>query len=138
MVGKENPSSETPPDSESPVEAILVSAQESSRDPDDAAGAEPAVVTAQLVGESPVPTLPLVKPVDNLLQGNLAAQGGAVASVVLGIWSIIGAAITSYSVINALLGLMLGIWGMSSNGRWPVLGLILCLIGLFACLIVRT
>ena len=138
MVSNENPSSEKPTDSASPVDGILVSEQEGGGDPDSALGNESTLVTAELVDESPVAALPAVKSDDNLLQANLAANGGAVASVVLGAMSIIGASVTSYSVINALLGLMLGLWGMSSNVRWPWLGLMLSLVGIFACLIAAT
>ena len=138
MVSNENPSSEKPTDSASPVDGILVSEQEGGDDPDSVLGNESTVVTAELVDESPVAALLSTKSDDNLLQANLAAQGGAVASVVLGLMSIIGASVTSYSVINALLGLMLGLWGMSSNVRWPWLGLMLSLVGIFACLIAAT
>ena len=127
MVSNENPSSEKPTDSASPVDGILVSEQEGGGDPDSALGNESTLVTAELVDESPVAALPAVKSDDNLLQANLAAQGGAVASVVLGAMSIIGASVTSYSVINGLLGLMLGLWGMSSTRLFPFVGSIFVL-----------
>ena len=62
---------------------------------------------------------------------NLAALGGAVGAIILGIWSIGGALLTPYSCINALLGMMMGIWGLNSSRRkMAILGMILCLIGL--------
>ena len=134
MVGKENPSSETPADAVRPVEGILVSDSQVNRDTNAGSEADSNVVMAELVEESPAAAVPPVRPEDNLLQANLAARGGAVASVVLGVLSIIGSQVTSFSVINALLGLMLGFWGMYSNVRWPLLGPILCLIGILACL----
>ena len=66
---------------------------------------------------------------------NLAAVGGAVGAVILGIWSIAGALITPYSGINALLGIMMGIWGLSSSKRkTAILGMVLCLIALILSL----
>jgi len=126
MNDNENPSSMPPSDSTSPVEGILVTGHEGERGQDDASSSESAVVTAQLVEEASAEIAPPV---------NLAARGGAIASIVLGAWSIVGAAITGYSFINALLGLVLGFWGMTSDVRWPWLGLILSLVGLFACVI---
>ena len=138
MDSKENPSCEPPEDSASLVEAILVPEQESSSELDNSADAQSSIVSAELVEETPARGIPPVEPVDDLLQANLAARGGAVASILLGILAIAGAAITPYSFINALLGLALGLWGMSSNVRWPMLGLILCLVGIFACVFAAT
>lgn len=62
---------------------------------------------------------------------NVAAVGGAVSSLVLGIWSIVGSFVTSLSVINAVLGLILGAWGLSSNKhRIAGIGICLCLAGI--------
>ena len=62
---------------------------------------------------------------------NLAAVGGAVGALVLGIWSIVGALLTPYSGINAVIGLLMGLWGLSSRKRWmAVVGIIASLAGL--------
>lgn len=59
--------------------------------------------------------------------GSTAAMGGAVGAVVLGGLSIIGAFISLGSLITAVLGLALGIWGLScERRRVAVLGLTLC------------
>jgi len=58
---------------------------------------------------------------------NVAAVGGAVAAVVLGIFSIFGAMITSFSILNAIIGIGLGCWGKSSPRRD------LARIGIFLC-----
>jgi hypothetical protein len=63
---------------------------------------------------------------------NVAAVGGAVGAMVLGVWSIIGSLITPWSVVNSLLGFLLGMWGTTSrHRRWSIIGIVLCLIGLF-------
>jgi len=129
MNDNENPSSMPPSDSTSPVERILVTGHEGERGQGDAPNDGSSVVMAELVEEAPV------EPVQVFPEVNLAARGGAIASIVLGVWSIVGAAITGYSFINALLGLMLGFWGMTSDVRWPWLGVVLSLVGLLACVI---
>ncbi len=60
----------------------------------------------------------------------IAAKGGAVGAVVLGVMAIAGSFITNWSIVNGLMGLALGLWGLTSRRRglaW--IGLILCLIG---------
>ncbi len=67
---------------------------------------------------------------------SLAANGGAVAAVVLGVWSILGSLFTSLSVINSLLGIMLGAWGLSSRKKvLAVFGIGLCVLGVLSCLL---
>jgi len=62
---------------------------------------------------------------------NLAAVGGSVGALVLGIWSIVGAALTPYSMINAILGILMGFWGLSSTKKtMATVGLALCVVGL--------
>jgi len=129
MNDNENPSSMPPSDSTSPVEGILVTGHKGEHDQGDASNDGSSVVMAELVEEAPV------EPVQVFPEVNLAARGGAIASVVLGTWSIVGASITGYSFINALLGLVLGFWGMTSGVRWPWLGVALSLVGLLACVI---
>lgn len=127
MDDKENPPSELPTESERPVDAIFVSEPGDKSERGSDSGVSSTIVTARLVTEAPVNA-----EVDSP-QVNLAARGGAVASVVLGAWSIIGATVTSYSIINAFLGLALGCWGMSSNVRWPWLGIALSIAGIVFC-----
>jgi hypothetical protein len=58
-----------------------------------------------------------------------AAIGGAVGSLVLGLISIPGSLVTAFSMINALIGLGLGFWGMNSpRRRLAQIGRLLCLI----------
>ncbi len=67
---------------------------------------------------------------------NVAAVGGAVAALVLGAWSLLGAFVTPWSIINAVLGIVLGIWGISSRRRrlaW--IGIMLCLASAIFCLV---
>ncbi len=67
---------------------------------------------------------------------NMAANGGAIGALVLGIWVIAGSFITSWSLINGLLGLIMGFWGLTSRKqRIAWIGISLCLIGIFMCLI---
>lgn len=62
---------------------------------------------------------------------NIAAKGGAVGSFVLGVLAVIGSFVTSYSIINAVLGLLLGLWGLSSRSRrLAVIGLALSMLGM--------
>ena len=72
--------------------------------------------------------------VDNL--DNIAANGGAVGAIVLGIWSFLGAFITNWSIINGILGVVLGLWGLTSRRRrMALIGILLCLISIFLSLI---
>ena len=71
---------------------------------------------------------------DNL--DNIAANGGAVGALVLGIWSFLGAFITNWSIINGILGIVLGLWGLTSRRRrMALIGILLCLISIFLSLI---
>ena len=70
---------------------------------------------------------------------NVAAKGGAVGALVLGCLAVFGAFVTQWSLFNAVLGLMLGLWGLSSNmSRTAYLGILLCGIGLVLCITVPT
>ena len=65
-----------------------------------------------------------------------AANGGAMAAIVLGVWSVFGAMITSWSFINGIVGVVLGIWGVSSQKpRLALLGILLSLIGATLCML---
>lgn len=61
---------------------------------------------------------------------NVAAVGGAVGALALGIWSIVGSFITPWSIVNSGLGILLGFWGITSRHRqWALFGMVLCVIG---------
>ncbi len=63
---------------------------------------------------------------------NMSAVGGAVGSLVLGIWSIIGAMLTPFSAINAFVALGLGLWGLNSRrSSLAMAGIVLALLGVF-------
>ncbi len=62
---------------------------------------------------------------------NMSAIGGAVGALVLGAWSIIGAMITPWSSINAMIAILLGIYGLrSKRKRLSILGIALAVAGL--------
>jgi len=84
-------------------------------------------MAAASVAVPPIGALP--PPLAKSMQ-NLSANGGAVGSLVLGIWCLIGSFITNWSIINGLLGLLLGVWGLTSRKKkmaW--IGIALCVIG---------
>lgn len=87
-------------------------------------------VVESLTADSPLtytPAPPIPEDMDNV-----AAVGGAVSALVLGIWSIFGSFITPLSFINAVLGLLLGSWGLSSRKRRMArVGIFLCMAGIF-------
>ena len=67
---------------------------------------------------------------------NLAAKGGAVGAIVLGVLSFIGSFITSYAILNSFLGVALGLWGLRSNHRrMAMIGMGLCLLSGFFCVL---
>ena len=78
---------------------------------------------AELVSPPPLGSLPPAFE-------NLAAIGGAVGSLVLGVWSILGSLLTPYAAINSGLGLILGAWGMTSKKKkLAMLGIVLSIAG---------
>lgn len=65
---------------------------------------------------------------------NLAAKGGAVAAIVLAVLAMAGSFVTSWSIINAGMGLACGIWGLrSQHKKMAGIGILLCLIAAFLC-----
>jgi hypothetical protein len=67
---------------------------------------------------------------------NLAAKGGAVGALVLGVWCFAGSFVTNWSIINGLLGLAMGFWGLTSkHKKMAWIGIALCLIGMFLSLV---
>lgn len=67
---------------------------------------------------------------------NLAAKGGAIGAMVLGVLSFVGSFITSYAILNSFLGILLGLWGLRSNHqKMAMLGMLICLISAFFCVV---
>ncbi len=68
-------------------------------------------------------------------QRKLQRKGGAVAGVLLGTLSIAGAFLTSYSLINAFIGLALSAWGMSLGAnKLATAGAVVSIIGMLLSL----
>ncbi len=115
------------------TEAALVS------DAQDVESAE--IVEAQEVGPAGVEVSPegfvymTAPPIAGNLE-NMSANGGAIGSLVLGIWCVIGSFITNWSIINGLIGLLMGFWGLTSRKqRMAWIGITLCVIGIFMSLV---
>ena len=69
-----------------------------------------------------------------LFRSNQAANGGAINSLILGVLTISGAFLTPWSLLNGLLGLFMGVWGLTSTKkRMASLGLLLCTVGMVLC-----
>ncbi len=93
-------------------------------------GIEENDVAAGATGAAMNPRIQLPPPIAKSLD-NLSAKGGAVGALVLGIWCIIGSFITNWSILNGILGLLLGIWGLTSAKKTTAwVGIICCLIGM--------
>jgi len=66
---------------------------------------------------------------------NLSANGGAIGALVLGLWCFAGSFITNWSILNGILGLLLGAWGLTSRRKKTAwVGIALCTIGIMLCL----
>lgn len=90
---------------------------------------ESAPVVAQLVGQ---PTVPI----DGLPPDfqNIAANGGAIGAVILGAWAIVGGLVTPFSLINAGLAVLLGIWGLwSPRRKLAITGIVLAMAATVIC-----
>lgn len=60
-----------------------------------------------------------------------AAKGGAIGSITLGVMALLGAMISSASVVTGLLGILLGLWGLTSKYvLLAAIGLGLSLVGI--------
>lgn len=78
-----------------------------------------------------IPAPPLARNMENM-----SANGGAVGALVLGVWCLAGSLITNWSIINGLIGLLMGLWGLTSRKRKTALiGICLCLVGIFLSLV---
>lgn len=65
-----------------------------------------------------------------------AATGGAYGSIALGLFSILGAFISSASALTGMLGILLALWGFNSKSMWwAVAGLVISLTGFFLSII---
>lgn len=88
----------------------------------------PAMISAAVGRHAVKPGIPTPTVAAEL--DGIAANGGAVGAVILGIWAILGSLLTYWSMINGILGLALGIWGLrSKRSRMAWIGIILSLIG---------
>jgi hypothetical protein len=68
--------------------------------------------------------------VDALRQSNMA-MGGTVGAVVLGAFALVLAPFRFEAALIALLGLVMGIWGLSSRQRnWALAAMLLCCLGI--------
>jgi len=134
---------------EEPVEASLADAHT----PDEAsnvAGAEkngithffedhdgvPDMASVAMTGAVGPPRIKLAPPppLASNLQ-NLSANGGAIGALVLGLWCFAGSFITNWSILNGMLGLLLGAWGLTSRRKKTAwIGIALCTIGILLCL----
>ena len=102
----------------------------------DAAQVSGGAITATAVGLKPkkISALELPPPIAKNLE-NLSANGGALGALVLGIWCFLGAFITNWSIINGVLGLLLGAWGLTSRRKKTAwVGIVFCTIGIIFCL----
>lgn len=62
---------------------------------------------------------------------NVAAIGGAMASVLLGVLSMAGAWLTPWSMVNAIMGIAFGVWGFASPRKGLALaGILTSLLGI--------
>jgi hypothetical protein len=64
-------------------------------------------------------------------RASFAATGGATAAIALGVWSGLTLWLTGWTVINALIGLAMGIWALKSPRKrvaWAGIGLNLLVI----------
>ena len=99
----------------------------------------PASIVTPTVAYDPSVLLPPVKRRENPPPSqiaSLAAKGGAVGAIVLGALSFFGSFITSYAILNSLMGLMLGLWGLNSNHRrMATIGIVICLLSGFFCVV---
>ena len=132
-------------DSESPQDSIDATESLEAAEPIEVAEVVEEIEVAEVVevteGASYAESGPEVEKLDPLVHDqlppqfqNVAAKGGAVAALVLGCLAVFGAFVTQWSLFNAVVGLVLGLWGLGSNlSRTAVVGMILCGIGLVLC-----
>jgi hypothetical protein len=85
----------------------------------------------------PLPANPLATPSPPALARpaktipNYAALGGTIAALLLGTFSLLLAAFRFEAAIVALVGLVMGIWGLYSPRRgWALVGMLLCCLGI--------
>lgn len=108
--------------------------------PEQTEGSQPEIVQAEFITGAPDAAAPIkVQPVpmspaySHLPRlENIQAKGGAVGAIVLGTLAIAGSFLTGYSAINAVIGLLMGLWGLSSpKPKLALIGLVLCIVGGF-------
>ena len=88
----------------------------------------------ELLSQNQLLSIPLPSIAGNL--ENMSANGGAIGSLVLGLWCVAGSFITNWSMINGVIGLLMGFWGLTSRKqRTAWIGIALCFIGIFMSLV---
>lgn len=118
------------------VDAVVVpDAEANAADQSDVVDAEAVLPSEQsYLDKPPRAYATAAEPVDSK-QRELQTKGGAVAGVLLAALSIAGAFLTSYSLINAFIGLALSVWGLSSGAnRLATTGVFLSIIGMILSL----
>lgn len=117
---------EAPVSTEQPLAAIVI--QQDQEQPA-AAALPPAMVVAPRYIQPPrkATTAEMI----DARRNSMMAMGGTVASLVLGIFSIILTMLWAPAVIIAVLGLVMGIWGLYSPRRnLALVGMLLCCLGI--------
>jgi len=140
-------SGDTPPDSKeiSPLDKNRLNEAPTVAQLADSGHEQGQIVEATEVNQSEVPENANVNPAEfadhaapptvGTLE-NMSANGGAIGALVLGLWCLAGSFVTNWSIINGVLGLMLGLWGLSSRKKKTAwLGIALCVIGSLLSLI---
>lgn len=131
MSAEEKPPEQIQPDSSADT---LEDSQDLENAPIDAEFAESEVVEAEV--SSPLTEDFKIPPRMAPNLENLSANGGAVGAFVLGLWCFLGSFVTSWSLINGVLGLPLGVWGLISRKKKTAwIGILLCLIGSALCIL---
>lgn len=135
------------PDSDAVVEAALAEEAAAETPPADAAPptAYPPVVARRVgspfvesiepSGDGPAERSPPAKTHYVVRQASyprhLASIGGSIAALVLGILSLIACFYTAGAVVTAVIGLLMGIWGLYSTRRGPaIIGILLCCVAM--------
>jgi hypothetical protein len=107
-----------------PLEAVVVG--EATSLPNGVVGATPAplpVAIPRVIQPRPRSATELI----DARRAGIMAMGGTVASLVLGVFAAILSAIWPPAALIAVLGLIMGIWGLSSPRRnWALVGMLLC------------
>lgn len=75
------------------------------------------------------PAMPSIAPAPPDYRAKQSAIGGVVGSIVLGVIGLAGSFFTAASLFVSLTGLLLGIWGLSSERKWiAAIGIVVCVV----------